>query len=274
MLVVAALLLFTPSLGRGVHARSPPRLMPTVAGGPALPIGGGGSLPRPSPPPLQPANGTSYDEQLGITFAQSFTSILYNVTFVEQADNVSGSGPAYLLNGLSDAGYWYQVGVSWNWVPGQGVGFSYEVFGANGTSVYPSGGGAGLGIFSGPVASGDRVALNLYFSGKNVEMVAEDLNTSASASTSYSSEGGSSFVGLTGPGNQNGFFTGLMTEWYHPQPYYGDEQGVTYVTSSPLTSAWMWIDEVGCPDFQCSSPSLLFSARKGPILYSNPTEFV
>jgi hypothetical protein len=57
-------------------------------------------LPAPtdSPPP------TLYDEQLGTTFTQSFTSLEYNVTAVEQVDPGSGTGPAYLLNGLSGKG--------------------------------------------------------------------------------------------------------------------------------------------------------------------------
>ncbi|HVB12967.1 MAG TPA: hypothetical protein VNE86_07520, partial [Nitrososphaerales archaeon] len=56
----------------------------------------------------------AYDEQLGITFTQSFASISYNVSAVAQQD-VNGYGPAYLLNGLSNVGYWYQIGLSWDW---------------------------------------------------------------------------------------------------------------------------------------------------------------
>jgi hypothetical protein len=74
----------------------------------------------------------TYDEQIGATFTQSFTALAYNVTAVEQTDPISGDGPAYLLNGLSNSAFWYQVGLSWNWNPGTnpGTGFamSYEVF--------------------------------------------------------------------------------------------------------------------------------------------------
>ena len=55
-----------------------------------------------------------WDEQLGLSFTQDFYSIAYNVTAVQQADS-DGYGPAYLLNGLSNSDYWYQVGLSWNW---------------------------------------------------------------------------------------------------------------------------------------------------------------
>ena len=60
---------------------------------------------------IPPAN---YDEQLGTTFTQNFASITYNVTAVAQSDT-NGYGPAYLLNGLGSTGYWYQVGISYDW---------------------------------------------------------------------------------------------------------------------------------------------------------------
>ena len=69
----------------------------------------------PKNPSLSSLNlsGLNYDEQVGETFTQSFTSMAY-VTAVAQV-NSDGIGPAYLLNGLSDKGYWYQVGLSYNW---------------------------------------------------------------------------------------------------------------------------------------------------------------
>src|SRR5450759_3430187 len=55
-----------------------------------------------------PAGGTAtYDEQLWLGFEQNFTSsISYNVTLRAQNDSY-GYGPVYLLNGRTDAGYWY-----------------------------------------------------------------------------------------------------------------------------------------------------------------------
>jgi hypothetical protein len=225
--------------------------------------------------PLSPSGGPSYDEQLGMTFTQSFTSMLYNVTAVAQQDPTSGMGPAYLLNGLSDTGYWYQVGLSWNWNPGYfpGTGFdmNYEVFDSSGNSVFPTNGGGGLLSFSGPVYQGDSVVLKLYFtSSGQVVMLAEDQNTGAYASETYSAEGATYFVGLSSnTANSNGFFTGLMTEWYHPSPYYGNEQAVVYASDLALSSAWMWVDEYEPP---CCSNSLFEGSTSGPVSYaSNPT---
>ena len=220
----------------------------------------------------------SYDEQIGMTFTQSFTSLAYNVTAVEQTDPSSGTGPSYLLNGLSNQGYWYQVGLAWNWNPGYtpGTGFDmiFAVFSSSGEVVYPSN-QQFLVSFNGGVNQGDTVLLNLYFSSTyGVVMLAKDYNTGAVASRTYSAEGGSEFIGLSSnTANSNGFFTGLMTEWYHSSPFYGDVSTVKYTNPHfALTSAWMWIDEFNCLDANCtSSTSLFFDATSAPISYSNPT---
>jgi hypothetical protein len=227
---------------------------------------------------FQPGGGGSaaYDVQIGMTFTQSFTSIEYNVTAVEQTDPSLGDGPAYLLNGLSNSGYWYQVGVSWDWSPGStpGTGFdmNYEVFDSAGKSVLPPNGAGGVLAFSGPVNDGDTILLDLYFSNstKSVVMLAEDTDTGASASESYSSVDSTFFVGLPqSVANTNGFFTGLMTEWYHGAPYFADEAEVVYSNPhSALSSAWMWMDE-----FNANSLQGIFAANtSAPISYGDPTK--
>ncbi len=219
---------------------------------------------------------TSYDEQLGMTFTQSFTSMLYNSTAVEQSDSSSGVGPGYLLNGLSNTGYWYQVGLDYNWIytsGGYDAGFhmGYEVFNPSGNSIFPIVCCGGLLSFSGPVNEGDVVALNLYFtSSGQVVFLAKDYNTGAYASETYSAEGATYFTGLDQTANSYGFFTGLMTEWYHPSAYYGGEQEVTYSSTFALSSAYMWMDE-----FESNGQTngtLLFSAGSGLLSYSDPTQ--
>jgi hypothetical protein len=216
----------------------------------------------------------NFDEQIGLTFTQNFTSLEYNVTAIKQTDPLLGTGPAYLLNGLSTAGYWYQVGVSWDWSPGQnpGTGFdmNYEVFDSSGNTVFPTDGQGGVLAFSGPVNSGDTILLDLYFSSSthNVVMLAEDTETGATTSETYPSMGATFFIGLPDAvANSNGFFTGLMTEWYHGAPYYADEAEVVY--SNPtfaLSSAWMWMDE-----FDASTLQSIFAANtSAPISYSTP----
>ena len=216
----------------------------------------------------------NYDEQLGLTFTQSFTSLAYNVTAVAQSDTY-GYGPAYLLNGLTDLGYWYQVGLAWNWPYSSGgynagFRFFYEVFNAGGSSIFPTSGGGGLTSFSGPVNAGDSMLLNLYFSGGNVVMYAYDWNTRASAWETYSAEGATVFQGSpSSTSNSNGFFTGLMTEWYHTSPYYGDEGRVTFTDYTlAKTSAWMWIDEY----YSVPANLLFFESTPSPVIYTSHPE--
>lgn len=220
---------------------------------------------------LQGAPSPIYDEQLGTTFTQIFRTLMYNVTALAQSD-ADGFGPGYLLNGLTPGGYWYQVGVSYHWPNSDGsyypgFGFSYQVYGPSGKSVYPSD-GAGLDAFSGVVNSGDSVLLSLTFAGSSVLMMAKDWNTGAFAETSYSSGGDSAFVGDTFSSvNSNGFFSGLMTEWYHTAAYFGNEGPVTYTNSAvALTSAWMWIDEF---NGATNAPALFNNQTQGPVTFAN-----
>lgn len=228
------------------------------------------TLPRLGSPMGAPASqAPNYDEQIGLTFTEGSSSLGYNVTAVAQSDS-DGFGPAYLLNGLTDKGYWYQVGLSWNWDPGSspGTGFAmnYEAFDNNGYSVYPTNGEGGLLALSGPVNPGDPVALSLGFSGGEVTMVVLDENTGATASTSYNGEGASQFIGLLSPSNSNGFFTGLMTEQYHDSAYYGGTGQVTYSTHHALSGGFLWADE-----FAVTPRSAVFFGSKF-VNFQNPNQ--
>ncbi len=282
MAVFLAVILFSLSASGWSGAVGAPPAGHAVRGQPLA-----ASLLVPAPagaPRLQTSSGPTYDEQLGTSFTQNFRSLEYNVTAVAQTDPVSGDGPAYLLNGLTGAGYWYQVGLAWNWYPGNtpGTGFDmvYEVFDSSGASILPAGGGGGLQAFTGAVEAGDTVVLRLYFELGQVVMYAQDANTGAVASASFSAQGATEFTGQSSylpfsPTDANGFFTGLMTEWYHPSPYYSDEAKVTYEAPSPISSAWMWMDEFQCSDSNCTTrTSLFYSSTSGPITYSSSDRLV
>ena len=233
---------------------------PLHAGVSLLPLGPSTAQPAPPAP--------YYDEQIGITFPQDATSLSYNVTAVAQASS-DGYGPAYLLNGLTDAGYWYQIGLSYNWPFANGgyvSGFAvnFEVFNASGSSIYPAGGRGGLDRFNGTVDNGDSVLLRLSFSGGQLEMRLKDLSTGATGAEAYAAFG-TRFIGLATPGDRNGFFTGLMTEWYHVNPYHGSEGKAVYSQSvSPLPSAAVWADE-----FNSNSSAAVFSDGT-TFVFSNP----
>jgi len=204
-----------------------------------------------------------YDEQLGMTFTEDFNSLAFNITAVEQT-GPEGLGPAYLLNGLSNLGYWYQVGLSWNWLylsgPGhfQGFRMNYEVFDGAGNSIYPAN-GSGEDFLG--VNAGDIVLLSLYISGNSVMMAAKDWNTGSSTMERYSAQGAGRFVGSPEAETEpNGFFTGLMTEEFHSSQYYGGEQSVSYIGKTS-SAAWMWINEFN----GVSKKPLFFNSTYSPI---------
>ena len=193
----------------------------------------------------------NYDVQELMIFTQSYSQLVFNVTAIAQCD-ANGYGPAYLVNGVTNTGYWYQVGLDWDWplqsggyVPG--FGFVSEGWAPGGLTRSPT-----SSTFSGTVNPNDTVQLSLTFSGGNVIASALDLNTSASASTSYPTHRADTFVGLQEQESgtrfsfaTRGYFTGLMTEWYHLNPSgEGTGMGVTYSeTLTPITSATLGIGE-------------------------------
>jgi len=222
-----------------------------------------------------------YDEQLGMTFVQNFTALGYNVTAVAQTSGTSGTGPAYLLNGLSNTGYWYQVGLSWNWAtffgysPNQFL-LSYEVWAPNGTSIYPTSGGTGLLNLSGPINEGDTVLLNLYFRNNTVILLVKDWNTGATASITFPAYGATEFVGSPNyTANNNGFFTGLMTEWYGTDSNFPIQQQVTYSPYGVITSpAWLWADEFYCEVQPCYQRSTIGYNRSNSFVYPTSAHYL
>ncbi len=220
------------------------------------------------------ASGTHapYDEQLGMTLVDNYTALGYNVTAVAQTSGTSGTGPAYLLNGYSNTGYWYQVGLSWNWATSY-FGYSpneflinYEVFAPNGTSIYPSGGGGGLLALNGPVNEGDIILLNLYFKNNTVVFLVKDWNTGAVGSTTFPAYGATEFVGNPYSTATDGFFTGLMTEWYGNDSSFPIQQQVTYSPYGAITSpAWLWADEFYCLQPCYQKQAISYNASSSPL---------
>lgn len=223
----------------------------------------------------------NYDVQQVMAFAQSYSQLEFNVTAIAQCD-ANGYGPAYLVNGLTNTGFWYQVGINWNW-PLQsggytpGFGFVSEAWAPGGLTRSPA-----AVAFSGTVNEGDTIELSLTFSGGLVVASAVDLNTGASGSMSYPARGADSFIGSQEQESSErfsfataGYFTGLMTEWYHvdASPTV-DEEAVTYSeNTTQIASATLGVGEW---DFSTAVPTSVFSnvANNGnPIdLASQPSQ--
>lgn len=187
----------------------------------------------------------TYDQQVSLIFRQDFYSMSFNVTAVQQTDS-SGFGPAYLLNGLSDSGYWYQVGLAYNWPLASGTSydpgfhFIWEVFYPNGSTSNPV-----LSRVPDNVNQGDVIGLSLSVSqGTNsVTMLAKDYNTAASSSHSYTAGGGTIFKGSSSS-RATRTPTSLMTEWYHSGPSETSMRQVIYSQQNvPISSGWICMGE-------------------------------
>ena len=161
---------------------------------------------------------SQYDYQSSEIFLGNFTSLNYNVTVLNQSD-AFGKGPAYLLNGVTNKGYWYQVGIGYNWSKYgtvHGVGFSrltYLEF-ITSTNAVSTGN---------TIYSGDKILLSMYFEDNNVILTTYDWNTLAYNETTFPAFNATYFVGgpyingsNNGTSDKSGHFTGLMTEWWHP----------------------------------------------------------
>lgn len=212
----------------------------------------------------------TYDEQEIIAFNQNFTVLSYNFTAVAQQSH-SGYGPAYLLNGVSNTGYWYQVGISYKWhseINGTSYrdsGFSglYEAFEPNATSVFPSNGGSGTLVVD--IQPGDAINLALsVLSNQTVEFQITDFTTNSQASAYYNSFGATYFAALSGPYSNSTFFTGLMTEFYHVSPYYGNESKVTYTpVGASVQGIVLAVDEYNVSD---RSAGMLFYNQTSTVI--------
>ncbi len=196
--------------------------------------------------PSAPQNVTSYgsptianyDKQVWAISNQNTNSLSFNVTAVEQSD-ASGYGPAYLLNGYTNRGYWYQVGISWHWVVPSYVGYynNFDFF----IQVYHGNTELVNSLSKIIIHGGDKVLLRISLSkGDNqVVMSAHDWNTGAANTTSWSAFGATKFVG----GLQNTEYpTGLLLEAYGQNLVCG-LNNVTFTAKSTYPGFGLRIDE-------------------------------
>ncbi|WP_231961112.1 hypothetical protein [Saccharolobus sp. A20] len=184
------------------------------------------------PLPLSMVNGDSplnfYDEQLFMMLntypvSTNFTAYVYAIA----QSSTSGYGPAYLINAVTNTDWWYQLGIAYNWPFSNGTfdpGFHmiYMVWASNGSPVR----GPVLLNFNGVVQGGDEIMLEMYFLSGNMVLCAYDTVTHSKAIALVPANGSQIVTSLNLV--NHGYFTGLMTEWYHLRPYYGSEEGVIY----------------------------------------------
>lgn len=180
------------------------------------------------------ANNVTLDQQLGLVFYNTSNVIAYNITAIAQA-SPNGTGPAYLINGLTNTGKWYQLGLAYNW-SSYYPGFSVELSLANPTNSSSLNESAEAENCSGidysypfqwisNVNPNDKVLLELSLSNGTVNAYVKDWSTGAHADATFSDPGATQFVGGV---DDNGFFTGLMTEEYRNTSYARSQEEVVY----------------------------------------------
>jgi hypothetical protein len=203
---------------------------------------------------------TVWDEQVTLSFSAHARALFTNASISAEADS-NGYGPAFLLNGATDTGYWYQVGVTYNWgrnapVAGHDVGFELvaAVFapGHNGTPQYEY-------LESAPLSDGETVQLGLTIQGACVAMSWKTPDGLATVLT-YDAHGTSGFVNDSPSKIDAPYVTSLMTEWWHVAPYYGPTARATY-TLPHLSGSYVGM-----------GISERIPTYGGPLLFSNATQ--
>jgi hypothetical protein len=202
-----------------------------------------------------PAPPVAYDEQVLLRMAVESPILETNVTLHSGADS-DGFGPGFLLNGLTSSGYWYQVGITYQWGTGSGhsvgFGFADAIFSPSGHLLVES-------LKRVQVRSGDTVQLSLSISDNSVRMRAEDAATCMSVGANYSAFGATNFS-CTNSTTSAGLYCGLLTEWWHSSYYQGTSGSASYTIpafSSP--GAMIEVDE----SVPGSSSSVPFSRDTG-----------
>ncbi|MDE1869473.1 MAG: hypothetical protein KGH71_00610 [Candidatus Micrarchaeota archaeon] len=211
---------------------------------------------------------TYYYEQTGATLAKDTAAVAYNITAIAQTDS-NGYGPGYFIQGLTNKGYLYQEGITYNWFGLGGFNFVYNVFSPSGMRI------AGLSKYIGTINSGDKVLLFTYFGDGKVYMFLDDYYTNTQYLANFSSEGATRFIGSPSSiSNTNHFFTGLMTAWPHITPI-SPFQTVTYTpVVNTNSSARLWaytLKDVLQGSYQYLYKTFNFSSA--PVSYAGQSIF-
>jgi hypothetical protein len=182
----------------------------------------------------------SYDEQWAAQVQANLSSISYNVTAVDQNDGEL-SGPYYLVNALANNSVWYQVGIftpASFFLRADIFSAGYQTWNSTSKDILQTG---PIHLSTNQIDNSDVILLSISYKNGFVKLEFHDWNTSAAGTVFLPSGGPVYFVGSA---NQSSFFTGPMTEWYHPTPYFCSPDRVLFSNSVDQQN-WTWtcIDE-------------------------------
>ena len=184
-----------------------------------------------------------YDTQYWLDLQGNQPSLSFSVQAQAKIDSF-GYGPGLMVNGVTGQGYWYQVGLTYNWWNYTGLGYAhgfqmfYQVYSTQtGNAVYPYSNGSTSPISFKTLQSGDTVTLSLTIVNDQVMMQAKDLQTGETIAKSYPAFG-STYFSSTNP--QSDYTTGVLTEWPHVVPYFCPAT-LTQFTSNSGTIGSGWV---------------------------------
>jgi hypothetical protein len=198
-----------------------------------------------------PEPGTQYDEQAILFDPISTSSVLANANVSSQTDS-QGYGAAFLVNAESTTGYWYQVGVAydWGWESGYLPGFAviYSMYAPSTASSNPT----ALCMERPSLLQDEPVLLQIQITSGTVLLTVSQTGPGQIAAVLFSSYGASTFEG-TSNASQYGFFTGWMTEWDHTDAYYDATAHAEY-TLQPRQST----SDFGIGEYNTETGATLF----------------
>ncbi len=176
----------------------------------------------------------------GMRFVNNVSAVSYSLVPTAQYSYVGGDngrGPIYLLNGLTNKGYWFQLGVGYN--NGTGYYITYAIYPPNNPSYTLKNGTVNL---TSQIHPGDTVILQMQVKSNRVYLYAADLNSHGVFYYNYTANNATTFVGQ--PTSRTFFFfTGIMTEWWHNASYFQPQYRVTYTpyTLQQRTPVWLFL---------------------------------
>ena len=231
----------------------------------------------------------TYDQREGVIFnSGKFNSLQVDVKAVAQK-NKEIYQTFYLLNGITNTGAWYQVGLDYSQTKDNKNFFNLtiDIFSKKGLSEQ-NGGKDKVNLnlnFSKPVKENDTVRLSLMCEGSKIILSGKDLDNGGTASYSFLSKTSNEhFIGTI----KNGAFTGVMTEIYHygssPQiievpvlyKYIGEITSKFFIETGFVdyskTSSYVWNSNINLYELGITSNSVLFKPIFGSAKSSSSEE--
>ncbi len=186
------------------------------------------------------------NEQIGITFFDNTKSMDYYITAISNTD-ANGYGSAFILNGVTDKGDWFQFGLSYNFSTTT-EGFLVQ------TAILPkiqpdseNCSAMKMSVINMPIkiTTGDKIELKMYIKGGKVFVAAKNITKGGEqANASFDADGATTFLGDKSLDEHGTVFTGLMTESWHASLERNAVGTQTYVPASPTSApGWLWIQE-------------------------------